>query len=250
MRCAAATPDYPTIPTISITVLSDSPDAPRGHASPFHLQTRKAGEDLAYLSPPSSPQAIWYDDGNNNGDAQREGDAAQVVEELAAPPSVMDRQPNSPTTLVRSPPSPLRFSYTPESFSLPEGKKGLDEDRFDTLLRASRERRVGVQGLSLQTSGLQQPRSTSVSPVSVSAGGATVGNNARKSMDLRKEIAMKAHAAKHGALNLSFFHLTGLPGSVCSSSEIWQQRGIYSNSLMALLGFLMFNRGTSSVVHS
>jgi hypothetical protein len=112
----------------------------------------------------------------------------------------------------RSPFSPLRNSFTapadeeqaslPSDSSLPEDKKGLDKQRADDLLRASRERRAKLMaGMRIRTSPTSPPATRVISFNS----GAT---SARRAMDLRKEITLKVHAAKHGALFLTLFSLT------------------------------------------
>lgn len=103
----------------------------------------------------------------------------------------------------RSPFSPLRNSFTapadeehaslPSDSSLPEDKKGLDKERADDLLRASRERRAKLMaGMRIRTSPISPP-ATRV--ISFNSGAIS----ARRAMDLRKEITLKVHAAKHGA---------------------------------------------------
>lgn len=95
-----------------------------------------------------------------------------------------------------SPASGNVTGISPSSSTLPEDKKGLDKNRFEGLLRSSRERRAGMN-MRIQTTGLSSPppqQQRVTSPVHVTP----VASSARKTMDLRKEITLKAHAAKHG----------------------------------------------------
>lgn len=94
---------------------------------------------------------------------------------------------------------------SPSSSVLPEDKKGLDKGRFEGLLRSSRERRAGMN-MRIQTTGLSSPpppQQRVTSPVHVTP----VASSARKTMDLRKEITLKAHVAKHGTLYF-FIHVS------------------------------------------
>lgn len=125
----------------------------------------------------------------------------------------------------RSPCSPLRNSFTPiiveieaeqpisslslsssSSAALPDDKKGLDRARVEDLvhLRRSSERRAHMN-MRIQTTGLllpQQQEERATSPIHT-----TTPSSARRPMDLRKEITLKAHAAKHGAFSFLFFSL-------------------------------------------
>jgi hypothetical protein len=169
---------------------------------------------------------IWYDESDSSSSSDSESDEDNEREDDTTPLQRRRQEPYRPVYPLpppshltypklrkpRSPFSPLRNSFTapdddehvsPSSnASLPEDKKGLDKERFDGLLRASRERRANLTaGMRIQTTGLTPPPAPRVTSPNNSA------TSARRTMDLRKEITLKVHAAKHGALLLRLFSL-------------------------------------------
>lgn len=141
----------------------------------------------------------------------------------ARSPSASALSSQNPLHQARSPLSPLRFSFTAESLSLsslaatssptpsstlPEDKKGLEKTHIDGLLRASVQRRAGT-GIRINVDGPDTSSSGSGSNSSPNSSPVSPGTNetmplmpsGRRSMDLRREITLKAHAAKQGQLN-------------------------------------------------
>lgn len=208
------------IPRISVTMVS----LPSDRVDELSFDHHTAGQKPVppKIDTAHAQQTISYADSDTSSSSDSsESDEDNEHEDDVTPPQWRHQKPYRPTHTLsppsyltlpklrkpRSPFSPLRNSFTapddeehvsPSSnSSLPEDKKGLDKERFEGLLRASRERRANLMAsMRIQTTGLTTPPAPRVK---------SPNTTVRRTMDLRKEITLKVHAAKHGALILGAF---------------------------------------------
>lgn len=211
------------VPSIFVTMVSSTSDDDEHMSSIPNITSQKHIHIPPKILITPAQATVWYDEESSSSESDeseeedenilKENDEESRRKEESyrathlTPPPTMTSHPLRRVSAggpLRSPFSPLRNSYTipreeqrtSPSSSLPDDKKGLDKERFDGLLRASRERRAQVAAaagngaaLRVQTTGLKSPPPPSVTSPSPAT---------RKSMDLRKEITLRAQVAKNG----------------------------------------------------
>jgi len=183
------------------------PVVPSDQVHPLNLGRSAAGQKCAppRIDTTNTEANIWYDDLDSSSSSDSESDEDNEREDDVTPRPWSQQEQSRPMFLSpshftypksrksRSSYSPLRNSFTADdedgSPNSNPSLLGVDKKCFAGLLPASRECHENLKAdMRIQITGpISSPAPCVISPPS-----------ARRAMDLRKEIALNVHAAKHG----------------------------------------------------